>query len=284
MALSSMLSAVRELLLGGDAIPATFAERTVHYAARFPTLSPFEIEDLAKISPVQLATYTDSIIAGEVSTLRTHFPRTFAHLEREWPRVYGAPFEREQFMRSQHKLFPWRGYTTEVLAHNFVRHLEGHARLCSAQPLLIDLARFESAQLALKRQPTAPPLVDTSSIRLCSLNQLLDCTFEVPHHTHLLSVQGDVTRAIDETQLAPCSLVGVRDHHYKPHWIVLSAEEGAVLAARKGRVEELAHAFVTTHPGDEQAQCAAFLHQLLHFVELGGITVPSPQTEAIANI
>ena len=283
MALPSMLSAVRELLIGGDAIPATFAERTVHYAARFPTLSPFEIEDLAKISPVQLATYTDSIIAGEVSTLRTHFPRTFTHLEREWPRAYGAPFEREQFMRSQHRLFPWRGYTTEVLAHNFVRHLERHSKLCNLLPLLVDLARFESAQLTLKRQPAAPPQVATASIRSRSLEELLSSTFELPHHTHLLFVQGDVTRAINEVPLAPCTLVGVRDHHHRPHWIVLSAEEGAVLAARKGRVEELAHAFVTTHPGDEQAQCAAFLHQLLHLVELGGITVPLLEAEKAVN-
>ena len=51
MALPAILSAVRQLILDGDAIPDSTDARRAQYAARFADLSATELDDLAQIAP-----------------------------------------------------------------------------------------------------------------------------------------------------------------------------------------------------------------------------------------
>src|SRR5690606_16960159 len=72
MALHAVLSAVRQILLDFDTLPASAHARMSLYRERFKDLSTEEVEDLARIPSEKLAIYQETIFVGESNILRNH--------------------------------------------------------------------------------------------------------------------------------------------------------------------------------------------------------------------
>ena len=189
MALAGVLSAVRELILDVEEIPLTLEERRTTYHKMIPTLSSLEVDDLAKIPPEQVKTYTSCIYNGERSTLKSHFPMTLKVLERSWKGVYKTDFDSLALTKRLQRTRPWRGNTTEYLAQNFVDYVgEDLRELALAFPEAIELARMEFISLQIRRikeeNAKSKPLAPSDLTKL-TVTDLLALNFAIPQTTFL---------------------------------------------------------------------------------------------------
>ena len=123
MPLADVLSAVRQLILDPIEIPADIESRRAAYGSRFPALRPEELDDLAKMEPRRIRTYTDSIFSGQTSVLEDKFEITFQLIADRLKSGNDEKFYPFTFVREMHIKRPWRDAETEGLGRNLVEYL-----------------------------------------------------------------------------------------------------------------------------------------------------------------
>lgn len=171
MALSGVLSAMRELLLDYEELPATVEARKETYREWFPELQTEEIEDLAKIPAEKIKIYTGTIFQGEASVVKNHFAATLEIVSRNWKDITGQNFDAYRFIRRMHKSRPWKDTTTNGLLENVQEHLrEDIPQIGEKEPAIYDLSRFEYERLQIKRSPDETPGIRESLSRADLIN------------------------------------------------------------------------------------------------------------------
>ena len=166
MPLADVLSAVRQLILDPIEIPADLESRRAEYGSRFPALRPEEIEDLAKMEPRRIRTYTDSIFSGQTTVLEDKFEITFQLIAERLKTAKGDKFYPFTFVREMHNKRPWRDVNTEGLGRNLVEYLRSDRpdiaefapeAAAVAEMELLSLQVIRAQDEALSARDTIPP-------------------------------------------------------------------------------------------------------------------------------
>lgn len=148
MALNTVLSALRSLILDGVEIPRDPHARRALYQKRFQPLTETELEDLVIIPPEKLQIYTNTVFSGHRSTLLMHFPVTYALLATRC----GKTFDGFRLVQELHAEQPWQGNATLTLARSFVDFLSSlNSRYRKAAPEAPDVAQMECLALEIAR-------------------------------------------------------------------------------------------------------------------------------------
>ncbi|MFN8390038.1 MAG: hypothetical protein U0136_07085 [Bdellovibrionota bacterium] len=175
MSLEGMLSAIRSLILDRMDLPESIEDRARLYQTSFPELSPDEVADLSNVTPSKLRIYTQTIFAGERSTLKTHFPMTFGLLKQR----FDAELDTFELVRDLHEKRPWKSYLTAGLAANFARYLDLDRPDIKAKiPEIGDVANLERLTLAIARGKDSPlrptELLTTEALETITVGDLLE--------------------------------------------------------------------------------------------------------------
>ena len=197
MSLSGVLSAVRQLILDEAKLPATLKERELFIGANYLNLTPEEVQDLASIEPSKIAVYTGTIFAGERSTLKSHFPLTFALLARGYKKSRGGAIDSLALVKELHRSRPWKGSATAALAANFVEFLRyDRPDLIECAPECVDCARLEELSLQILRAPndslSARDTMSLSQLGEVTVSELLVREVFIPSATRLEKFSTDV--------------------------------------------------------------------------------------------
>ena len=206
MALAGVLSAIRTLILDVDQFPSDVASRQKKYCSLFPELTQTEIEDLAKIEPDRIKTYTTSIFAGEANILKNHFKVTLALLTNIWPKVYSEELNYTQLTRKLHNLRPWKSNLTVDLASNFYQFLLNDVpELIEASNILQHIADLELTTLEIRRAEddsnevsVVHPYVFDENLQV---SEFLSLNFSVPSCVRLKKYPYDVVQIYKEFNL-----------------------------------------------------------------------------------
>jgi hypothetical protein len=214
MALSDVLSAIRELVLDEPIPDGDAGGRAKALGDRFPRLDSGEIRDLAAIDPARLSIYTDLIYAGQRSTLQWIFPVTFAVIHRFRGRPCSdadqnlADFELTRDL--QHRV-PWRSSSTRQLAQNFQEYLaEFRPDLVAAWSGLNDLVDDERTDLEVFYAPDVPHSPTSSN-----------------DFQRILNV--DVSALLELRLLRP-EYVALRSYSHNPYALISAYRSEGVLA------------------------------------------------------
>lgn len=293
MALASLLSAMRTLILDAPEVPEEQIERVRHYRSVFPELSHAEVDDLAKIAPAKFKIYTTSIFNGETDLIRNNFKVSCSLLE-EIAADAGRPFALKPFVRLMHKFYPWKSWTTAALIENFLRFLNHPAaELGSWKDAAVEMASFEQQIfLARRKQTTAhdsEKCLSIPQIAAVTVGQLLETGWVLHETTSIQEYQHNVpelyerfslTKAcsLAEVRRAPCSIMVYREPSNTVGWTTIPKYVGEIFKAkRQGTVAEVAEAFVASaNAASEEAelfaQFSVFLDDLLRrrTVQLSG--------------
>lgn len=264
MALSGVLSAIRELILDTDSIPTNSALRQKEYSSRFPLLSSEEIEDLAKIPGEKIKIYTRTVFNGEAKTLRNHFSLTLGLLKQAWPKIFQNDFDQTQLVKMLHRCRPWKSNTTAALAENFRWFLlQAEPRLTQETPALADTSLIELRTIEVRRhaddQIEAANGLQIADLAPLTVAQTLALKCQVPNCARFETFEHDVITALNNFRKNPDNLptiiktkvfaCGSRNSDRLARWVVAPKEIYQFLAARERAkpflFEELAEVFVT---------------------------------------
>ena len=292
MALSGVLSALRELILDEPALPESFEARVELFARSFPTLTEDEREDLAKIHPQQLRAYTGTIFAGERSVLRRRFPLTFALLESQWEQHFSEPFNRIALVKKVHSFRPWTDNKTAGLAKAFVEYLSvARSDLQEIYPHLCDVAslEFHSMMIARRKEPTLPAILSEDTISRMTVSELLSTGCAVPHNMRqekfdfaVLSYRNaffanDKTLPQFPEKRMVCA-VGARNRFNAVRWLEVPESVYELLDECKPyqsiSISELADSFLADQSNpqvEEMEQFREFLTMFLDLVRIGAV-------------
>lgn len=295
MSLHGVLSAMREIILDIDPIPATLEKRQVLYKERFPELSEHELEDLAKIEAERFATYTTSIFSGEKGILKNHFSLTLGFLKKHWNKVYGTELIEFEFIRALHKARPWRSYTTEFLLNCFLEYLEGDLiNFHSNFPQVLDLAMLEYSSYVIKRHhddPISPKdNISLESLKSLTVDELLSRKGFVPTCVQIKTFEHDVVKVFQACHLEGIELperiaktqifaMGGRNAENYVRWTEVSeAVHQLFSSAGNGNfidLSALAEAVISEAPATvgEEALFVAFLETLIVLMKCGVVCV-----------
>ncbi len=198
MALSTVLSAMRILILDGWEIPSDIQARRELYREKFSPLSESELEDLAVLAPEKLRVYTNTIYSGERGTLEMHFPFVFALLKDR----LREDFDGFRMVQELHKFRPWHGNTTLALAESFVAFLgsptlpAGENIYAKSAPEARDLALMECFDLQISRGlnpiDLGIPVFDRDEIAALNVGTLLELTLLIPRNARWFTCEFDV--------------------------------------------------------------------------------------------
>lgn len=285
MPLAGMLSAMRELLLDRVEAPQELTARCAAFASRFPSLTAEEIEDLARMPSEKLAIYTQTVFAGERSTLRNHFPLSFALIRRE----LGEQAVGLALVQSLHAARPWKSYLTRGLTHNFVQYLT-HDRpdLLSRIPYLADVAQLEVKHLDAARavDPQEGELLLGVSLTSLNVEELMLKRWQLAPSVQLAEFGYDVIRyrkdffeadrclPAEEPVQIPVLAVAARNRRCAVRWHPVQPGEFAFLqerlaSAERFTSEDLAAAFIEDQEGDERELFSRFFTELSTLLENG---------------
>ena len=198
MALAGVLSAIKELVLDAPLLPNSQEERETLYKEKFLTLSSEEIEDLAKIKPEQLGTYTMTIFNGEKSGLNNHFLMTLALLKRHWSKLSDKPYNEFELVKELHKVKPWKSSKFRDLAENFkIYLLEDEDKFRKEIPELFDTVIFETTVMDTRRHLNTDGLEAKDSLTLAEISEmtvpeLLGLSYQIPAYNHFLNFSHDM--------------------------------------------------------------------------------------------
>ena len=286
MPLAGVLSAMRELLLDQFEAPNDFVGRCAAFATRFPSLSSEEVEDLAKMPSEKLAIYSQTVFAGERSTLRNHFPLCFALIRQ----ALGDQFDGLKLVRELHAKRPWRSYLTRGLTHNFAEYLaQDRPDLLADVPYLAEVARLEMRQLDAARapEPECGELVRPSDIASLSVEELMLKRWVLAPSVQLDQFEYDVIsyriefferdRAlpVEAPKQVPLLAVAGRNRRSVVRWHCVEPGEFGFIAAalehprQPFSSEDLAAAYIEDIEGDERELFARFITELSVLIEHG---------------
>lgn len=197
MALANVLSALRVLILDGLDIPEELQAREGLYREKFPALTSLELEDLVKIPPSKFDIYTGTIFAGNRSVLSSHFPVSFALIEKDWAKTNKEKFNRYTFVQNLHEKRPWKSNETTSLAKSFIDYLSLDRKDLSQEiPGLLEMAEFERLSLVIKRERDlyvdSKDLVLTKDLSTLTVDQLLELEFNIPYCLRIAEFTYDV--------------------------------------------------------------------------------------------
>ncbi len=293
MALAAVLSAVRELILETDRIPEDEFGRRAEYRERFPALSPLEIEDLAKIVPQKIRTYTSTIFNGEKNILRDLFSGTIALLKSQWKKCYGTPFDLFEFTKDLNRKCPWHGNATVVLAEGLVRYIQEHRpEIVREAPEILDIMKFELFSMKIRRLAEArheQVLSSRDSLSKLTVAELMALRFKLnpPYafvrfdHNVIGELQSyyrdDFFPAVLERR--PQYSVVSRNSHNRLRWRELSAQLfeflNSIGPSESRTLEELALVFAALNPTlpSEQELFTGFITLILGLMDDGVVVV-----------
>jgi len=296
VALPAMLSALRELILDGGAVPENIDERLVAFKRRFSTLSPEEVQDLAKIDFEGLQKYSHSIYAAESKILDHYFPVTCAYLKHHWRATRQSEFGETELAQLVHGAAPWRGIHSEVLGESFVQFLRTKIPdIIDLEPGLIELAQLELACMQIRkgRNESVSPQEELSLERVEKLpvEDFLAHTLYIPNLVRVLHCQYDVITAreqyvSEESDKLPAvaqrsfTVIGGRPLYYGVTWIEIAPILADQLNRGRGilgdgaiSIGDLAEIFVTTAgAGEESVLFVQFMGLLSRLIQ-GGVVV-----------
>lgn len=233
MALPAVLTAMRQIILDLEELPASPEARLKLYRKRFPDLSPHELEDLSKIENNGFKTYTTSIFQGEKGVIFNHFPVTLNILQSHWENVRGTPFKPFELARQLHRRYPWKSYTTEALLQNFVSFVQTDLKNIEAlAPGISEMARFEYLIFEIKRAPddNLGDVLTVEQLNALTVEQALALKLFIRANVRFDEFRYDVLGARRSylrqkstiTALSPlhCLLIGGRNGAHLVEWVV----------------------------------------------------------------
>ena len=196
MSLADVLTAVRKLILDPIELPEDQEKRRAVYEERFPKLRPEEVDDLSKMEPKRLRTYTSSIFAGQTSILEDKFELTFAILTQRFESELKEKFYSYDFVRELHAARPWLDNDTEGLGRNLVEYLK-HDRpeIVVAAPEIIDVAEMELSSLQVIRAPndvlSARDSIGRKQLESLPVSQLMQVEMFIPAYVQFRTFRYD---------------------------------------------------------------------------------------------
>lgn len=287
MALAGVLSAMREIILDIDDIPATERERLASYRARFPALSQAEVEDLAKIPGERFKTYTSSIFNGERTILQNRFRVSFAILRKHWEPVYREEFNAFRLVRDLHRRSPWKSHATVDLIDAFAADLiDQRPELLAVAPHLGEVATLERTVFHVHENPddVVRPAASLSREEYSALTvpQVMELTFLIPSCARFLRLNYDAVKCVrsfyrddhqlgEEVNRGPVFVAAARDVRQNVLWEYLTEPVYSFLVG-EGRAEplpisNLAETYLASL-GDGIAESEAFLGFLRMAIDL----------------
>ncbi len=268
MALADVLTAVRQLILDPIDLPPDFEDRRAVYGSRFPKLRPDEIEDLAKMEPKRIRTYTDSIFSGQTNVLEDKFEITFKLLETRYS-AKGEKFYPFDFVRAVHAARPWKDTTTEGLGKNLVDYLKtDRPDMLKLVPEAADSAEMELASfLVIRAQNDIVSAKDSLArevLQALPVGELLETEFTIPSYVEFRRFDYDVLalrryyysneKTVPETVLDKAAIQAAvgRDIEFYIRWRGLDADIYDLLSSQPRStpiaLEQLAAAVSDSQP------------------------------------
>ncbi len=300
MGLPGQLSALRELILGDHELPNNLGERVCYLRNVFPRLDPLAVEDLAKMEPQRLHTYTTSIFSGERGLLESVFPLSLALVTRAWSMVYGEVLDSFVMVRAIHRYAPWKSIASVALFRNFVTAVPSlWPEVVSEEPALPDTLKMELFTTEVRRCdcPNVRHLGGMPASGLASLQveQFLDMSVFRPPATRVLRSEFDIfeahrffwgrdrtlpDRIVSQSTRAICA----RSPENYCSWLALTSAECELLERlTEGvslTVEEVAERLVRESQErnpqaalSEEQLFALFFARMVEFIEAGVLVV-----------
>lgn len=302
MPLANVLSALRILILDGEASKLTSVSREQYLSSRLPQLTAEELADLIKIPADKLAIYTRSIFAGEGQLLQRKLPATWALLREIWPSCFGESINHIAVARKLHQFKPWDSRKTESL----VQHYTEFIRKCILpgsgkwQPLLFDTLQFELATFWLYRSPEVPDLgqnqKNLTALEEITVEELLSLSCALSKNVAFLALQhrfvpgaANLSQRVtsENFKLEPQYLVGARAADNHVTWLELTLPVFQKLRSihPRGNVQiaELAQVFLADERSfeSETAQFKEFMQFFAELISIGFISqLPSTLIDA----
>jgi len=297
MALSGILSALRQLVLDGIDLPTTPEARFADYIKRFPDLSREECEDLSKMPPERLAIYTSSVFVAEAGIIKTYFSLTTALLSRAWSKIHNKELDFESFMQELHRFAPWRSIDSESLGRNLLSFIDSQKDLCKSEPWLLDIAQFEQLSMEVRKgietRYTAKDCVPADVFSSLTVDQLVSLPLHIPGCVRVCELKYDVKASREEylkngKEIVPKSikkvksiLVGGRPRDFGSVWVQIGLEQSKIILEMRnigeGSVGSIAEAFLTDNKIDNPDEKAFidFLSVLTKLMNAGVVVIPS---------
>jgi len=296
MALAGVLSAMRELILDFDEIPATEGERIKAYRKLFPALEIEEVEDLAKIPGEKWGTYTSSIFNGEREVLRNRFNITLTVLEKNWQAVFGEVFNSYRVIRQLHKARPWKSSVTQALGENFCIFIsEELSELVVQAPEIESVARLELLNLSIRRDlddASGGPRdsIDREQFGRLTVAEVMDLGFTIPSCVKFEIFEFDAVEAYHyfyrHEELLPDTVeektvfgAGARNSDNCPRWLEVTEGVFTFLDGLDRSVPERLSSLAEAYLEDcadgitEEDVFVGMLEQVVNLVETGVIVV-----------
>lgn len=292
MSLSDVLTAVRKLILDPIDLPEDAEARRADYSSRFPKLKAEEIEDLAKMDPRRIRTYTDSIFSGQTSILEDKFEITFAVISACLESQFKEKFYPFDFVRAVHAARPWLDNATEALGRNLIEYLKNdRPEIIAAAPEVLDAAEIELASLLVIRAPndivSARDSLKRAELEALPVARLMEVEMIVPSYVQLRKFEFDAPslrrafydggKKLPEKRIEkrPVLAAAGRNYEFFVRWRELSQPVFDLLSELQRSVptplEELAAAVTDTLPPetDEVEAFRAFYVQASDLAESG---------------
>lgn len=300
MALSDVLTTVKELVLNPGQLMGDIGNREVYLKERFPTLSGDEVRDLAAIRPERLAIYSNSIFTAEASLLARYFPVTTFEIKRA---ISSVRQEKEVSLYEVAQLIntvaPWRGIHSASLGESLIAFIKNYPfpNVTEVEPVL-EIASLELAILRIRKALNSelePLNVDAiKEISALTVGDLLHTEFAVPDLVQGVEATWDIATFRSEVLAdasapkmyrleAPEYLVASRAHDYGVQWVSVAKPIYDKILARRGHggepLEVLAQLFVETcqeQYHSESEQFGEFLALILSLLNVGVLARVTP--------
>jgi hypothetical protein len=295
MALSSMLSALRELILDDTLAEGDSRDRKAALADRFTDLTECEIDDLASIPPDRLTVYTNLVFAGERGLLQWAYPMSLAAIARLQKQRGDAREPRDllfDLTRDLQRFRPWRSSSTRELAGHFRAFVaERLTELLDDWPGMIDVVEYELDDLNVFYANDFPGgQIDVGALSKLSVESLMSMEIARPPYVRPQRFGCDVLKLAEhfrDRDELPATLpissityaVCTRPtSNLMPTWIRLSEQTHSALAALPGgefrTVNDLANAFLSVDGHEPYAdESAAFSDFFGHFATWANLSV-----------
>ncbi|MCO6431487.1 MAG: hypothetical protein J5J00_11555 [Deltaproteobacteria bacterium] len=295
MSLSSVLSAMRQIILDAPALSADQSERLAAFKNLFPELTSEEAEDLSKVPPAKFGIYTTSIFAGERNLLQNNFPMTVALLKEAWKRCFGEELSLFKFAKEMHRVKPWTSTASTLLGRNFVEYLRDYLpQVLQDSPFLAELAELELFIRKVRKQRNgafeACNGLAPENLAEMTVEMVMELEFIVPKCAlfkqlgyDLISIRHefmkDGSALPDHVPATPTAAAVGRNREGHPRCIALSQEIYSYLSVREKEkqqpIEELAEVYVGSQPPSlsEEELFSGFIAEVVRLAHNGVIAL-----------